>query len=96
MIARTLGAVTERKIMGTTTTYEIGHDALAGKIDAAGIKAAIRKHPSNRAEILIAATTEALETGRAKLALQMLKAAAGALDGPQPNRNRGKDHESQP
>ena len=68
------------------TTYQIGHEALAGKISVAGIKAAMRRHPSNRVEILIAAATEALEVGRAKLALQMLKAAASVLDGAQPGK----------
>jgi hypothetical protein len=72
------------------TTYQIGHDALAGKIDVAGIRAAIRKHPANRAEILIAALTETLETNSGaagiELALQMLKAAAGMLDGEQPRK----------
>lgn len=63
-----------------TTTYQIGHDALAGKIDVAGVRNAIRKHPANRAEILIVAVTETLEAGRIELALQMLKAAANALD----------------
>lgn len=66
------------------TTYQIGHEALAGKIDVAGLKTAIRKHPANAAEILIAGLTEALETrggaGGIELALQMLKAAANALD----------------
>lgn len=72
------------------TTYQIGNDALAGKISVAGIKTALRKHPANRAEILIAATTDALETrpdaAGAKLALRMLKAAAAALDGAQPRK----------
>lgn len=70
----------------TTTTYQIGHDALAGKINVEGVKNAIRKHPANRAEILIAAITETLEAGRIELALRMLKAAANALDSAQPVR----------
>lgn len=70
------------------TTYQIGHEALSGKISVNSIKAALRKHPANRAEILIAATTDALETrpdaAGAELALRMLKAAAAVLDGAQP------------
>lgn len=66
------------------TTYQIGHDALAGKIDAASLKRAIRKHPANVSEILIVAVIETLETKPTadgiELALQMLKAAANALD----------------
>lgn len=68
----------------TSETYQIGHEALAGKISVSGVKNAIRKHPSNRVEILIAAATEALETSRNELALQILKATATTLDGAQP------------
>lgn len=67
-----------------TTTYQIGHEALAGKINVAGVKAAIRKYPPNLVEILVAAVTEALETqpnaAGIELALQMLKGVASALD----------------
>lgn len=68
------------------TTYQIGFAALAGKIDidVAAVKAAIRKYPANRVEILIAGVTEALETrpdaAGIELALQMLNAVASALD----------------
>lgn len=68
----------------TSETYQIGRDALPGKIDAAGLKRAIRKHPANASEILIFAITETLETKPAEgieLALQLLKTAAAALDG---------------
>ena len=74
-----------------TTTYQIGHEALAGKINVAGVKAAIRKYPACRVEILIAAVTEALETrpdaAGIERALQMLKAVSNALDNtPQPRK----------
>jgi hypothetical protein len=68
----------------TSETYQIGHEALGGKISLAGLRNAIRKYPANRTEILIAAATEALETSRNELALQMLKVAAAALDSAQP------------
>lgn len=67
------------------TTYQIGHDALAGKTSLGGVMAAVRRHPANVPEILIAALTEVLETRPTKSgidqALKILKAAAVKLDG---------------
>ena len=43
-------------------TYQIGHEALDGKFNAPAVVRAIKKQPSCTAEILIASTTEILET----------------------------------
>ena len=77
-------------IAAAGTAYEIGHEALAealaGRIDIdlGTVKAAIRKRPENRIEILIAAATEALQrrpnADGIALALQMLEAVAKTLD----------------
>lgn len=64
--------------------YQIGHEALKGKISVAGVKSAIKSQPVSAAEILIAGLTETLETMTPEQAvaksLKMLQAAARQID----------------
>lgn len=66
-------------------SYQIGHEALNGKISVPGVRAALRKQPACATEILIASITETLETrpnaSGIQDALDMLREAAKHIDG---------------